>query len=206
MSMANAMYGTHPTKTKLIVTVAGMLDEMDVADLQVDDVLERSGVSKGSLYHHFTDFAHLIEAAHVYRFARMIDRSIDSLTEVMTSSSSKEEMRAGLQRVTRNTQQPELAVLRFERARALGLAEHQPRMREAMASEQQRLTTAIADVVREAQAKQWIRADVDPVALAVFIQAYTLGKLVDDIASEQMNPDAWVSLIDDVVARVLLAE
>ena len=49
MAVPNGMYGTHPTKSKLIQTVATMLDEMDVADLQVEQVLERSGISKGSL-------------------------------------------------------------------------------------------------------------------------------------------------------------
>lgn len=200
------MYGTHPTKSKLILTVAQMLDETDVSELQVDQVLERSGISKGSLYHHFVDFAHLIEAAHIQRFGRLVDRSIEALTDVLARSTSKEEMREGLLAVTRNTQRPDLAPGRFERARALALAEHQPRMREAMAQEQSRLTSAIADICRDAQAKGWVRADLDPGAVAVFIQAYTLGKLVDDIVSSPMDPESWVRLIDDIVERVLLVD
>lgn len=180
-----------------------MLDELDVADLQVDQVLERSGVSKGSMYHHFTDFAHLIEAAHVRRFSRMIDASVKSLAEVMVSARTREEMVLGLQRVTRNTQRPELAPLRFERARALALAEHHPRMRDAMASEQARLTAAITDIVRESQSKGWVRTDFDPQVLAVFIQAYTLGKIVDDITDEHMDNEQWMLLIDRIVEQVL---
>lgn len=200
------MYGTHPTKSKLIQTVVEMLDALDVADLQVDQVLERSGVSKGSLYHHFEDFSHLIEAAHVHRFARMIDRSIASLAEVLVGSPSKEAMIAGLKQVTRNTQRQELAALRFERARALALAEHQPRMRKAMAAEQARLTAAITDISRDAQSKGWVRADLDPQVLAVFIQAYTLGKIVDDISEDKMDPERWADLIDEIVERVLVTE
>lgn len=200
------MYGTHPTKSKLIQTVVEMLDALDVADLQVDQVLERSGVSKGSLYHHFEDFSHLIEAAHVHRFARMIDRSITSLAEVLVGSPSKEAMIAGLKQVTRNTQRQELATLRFERARALALAEHQPRMRKAMAAEQARLTAAITDISRDAQSKGWVRADLDPQVLAVFIQAYTLGKIVDDISEDKMDPERWAELIDEIVERVLVTE
>lgn len=200
------MYGTHPTKSKLIQTLVEMLDETDVADLQVEQVLERSGVSKGSLYHHFEDFSHLIEAAHVNRFSRMIDRSIASLAEVLVRSSSKAAMVAGLKEVTRNTQRQEISALRFERARALALAEHQPRMRRAMAAEQARLTDAIADIARDAQSKGWIRADLDPQVLAVFIQAYTLGKIVDDISEDKMDPDRWADLIDEIVERVLVTD
>ena len=200
------MYGTHPTKTKLILTVANMLDELDVSELQVDQVLERSGISKGSLYHHFTDFAHLIEAAHIHRFTRMVDRSIESLAEVIARSTTKAELREGLLAVTRNTQRPELAAARFERARALALAEHQPRMREVMAREQARLTAAIADITREAQVKGWLRADLDPNVVAVFIQAYTLGKVVDDVVADRMDPDSWVRFIDEIVVRVLMGD
>lgn len=200
------MYGTHPTKGKLIQTVVTMLDEMDVADLQVDHVLERSGVSKGSLYHHFEDFAHLIEAAHVQRFVRMIDRSVTALADVLVGAPSKQAMVDGLKRVTRDTQAQELSWLRFERARALSLAEHQPRMREAMAVEQARMTAAIADIAREAQSKGWIRSDLDPMVLAVFIQAYTLGKIVDDISAQHVDQERWVGFIDDIVERVLLTD
>ena len=200
------MYATHPTKNTLIQTVVDMLDAMDVADLQVDQVLERSGVSKGSLYHHFEDFSHLIEAAHVFRFGGMIDRSITSLTAVLVGAPSKAAMVEGLKQVTRNTQAPELAALRFERARALALAEHQPRMRTAMAAEQARLTSSIADIAREAQSKGWIREDVDPMVLAVFIQAYSLGKIVDDISAEPIDQQRWVGFIDDIVEKVLLAD
>lgn len=200
------MYATHPTKAKLIQTVVQLLDEIDVADLQVDQVLEESGVSKGSLYHHFEDFHHLIEAAHVHRFARMIDRSITALTEVLIGSPTKAAMVAGLRQVTRTTQGSELAALRFERARAFALAEHQPRMRLAMKDEQTRLTDSISDIAREAQLKGWIRADIDPQVLAVFIQAYTLGKIVDDLSERPMDPEKWVQLIDEIVDRVLVSD
>ena len=180
-----------------------MLDELDVADLQVDQVLDRSGVSKGSMYHHFTDFAHLIEAAHVQRFARMVDASIEALASVMSAARSRVEMIDGLKHVTRQTQRRELAPLRFERARALALAEHHPRMRDALAHEQARLTNALTDLSREAQEKGWVRKDVDPKVLAVFIQAYTLGKIVDDISADPMDIDSWIWLIDEVVERAL---
>lgn len=200
------MYGTHPTKNKLIETVVRMLDTQDVSEIQVDQVLDQSGVSKGSLYHHFEDFAHLIEAAHVHRFARMIDRSISSLADVLVGSPSKAAMIEGLRQVTRSTQRPELSAIRFERARALALAEHQPRMRQAMAAEQSRLTAGITDITRDAQLKGWIRADLDPQVLAVFIQAYTLGKIVDDIADVQMDAERWAGLIDEIVERVLITD
>ena len=41
----------HPTKETLIATVVAMLDEKALEDIRSEDVLEVSGISKGSLYH-----------------------------------------------------------------------------------------------------------------------------------------------------------
>jgi hypothetical protein len=58
-------------------------------------------------------------------------------------------------------------------------------------------------LVREAQAKGWLSSDVDAHVLAVFIQAYTLGQIVNDVTDNGMSRDAWVMLIDRIVTRAL---
>jgi len=39
----------------------------------------------------------------------------------------------------------------------------------------------------------------------VLIQAYTLGRIVDDIVEEPVDPAAWNELIMQVITRVLVA-
>lgn len=195
----------HPTKELLIVTVVGFLDDRDPSRITVDEVLNESGISKGSLYHHFEDFSDLIEAALVRRFARTVDFSILSLTAAMTQARSREELLDGLHRVTVETQQAELQPVRAEHLRALGLATTSERFRVALAQEQQRLTSALADLWREAQDHGYFSRAMDPYAAAVFIQAYTLGQVVNDITDEKMDVDAWMSMIDRIT-RLAFAE
>lgn len=59
----------HPTKIRLIETTAELLENQFPQDIQVDEILEKSGISKGSLYHHFEDLGELLEAAQVSRYA-----------------------------------------------------------------------------------------------------------------------------------------
>ena len=47
---------THPTKAKLIETVVELLDQHPVEAITLDQILEMSKISKGSMYHHFADF------------------------------------------------------------------------------------------------------------------------------------------------------
>jgi uncharacterized Ntn-hydrolase superfamily protein len=69
------------------------------------------------------------------------------------------------------------------------------RFRELLSVEQERLTVTLMDAIHMAQEKGWVRSDVDARAIAVFLQAYTLGRTVDDVAVNHLDPDAWTSLI-----------
>jgi hypothetical protein len=79
-----------------------------------------------------------------------------------------------------------------------------PRFHDALGKEQERLTEAFIDLFKEAQNKGWMSTDIDARAAAVFVQAYTVGRVVDDIAPEKVDPDAWISLIMVVVDKAIL--
>jgi AcrR family transcriptional regulator len=196
----------HPTAERLVSTVVVLLDAKDPSKILVDEVLTKSGVSKGSLYHHFADFSDLIEAAMIVRFASTVDASIGAITRVVTTATSAQEVLAGLERVTDETQGPATAAYRAERIRSLALATTNERFRAALGVEQRRLTESVADIVREGQLKGWIRPHLDPQVVAVFIQAYTLGQIVDDIADIPMDAAAWNALVDDVARQIFVVD
>lgn len=191
----------HPTKERLILTTVSLMEGDHPDKVHVDEVLAKSGISKGSLYHHFEDFGDLIEAALIFRFSANVDRNIVAITDMITTVANRAEFYEGLGRITIMTQGRELAPIRFERARALGIAGSSDRFRARLGAEQQRVTDALTDLFREAQSRGWMNTEFDPHAAAVFIQAYTLGKVVDDVTPEPMDPDAWVALISRIADK-----
>lgn len=196
----------HPTKAQLIRTTAEILESKLPNEIAVDEILEKSGISKGSLYHHFEDLSELIEAAQVHRYAEWVDRSIEMLMSLLSEAKSREDLLIGLKKVTRLTQDPHFASTRYARARAIVSAEHSPRFQKALSQEQNRLTEALIDLIEEARNKGYYATDFDARAGAVLVQAYTLGKMVDDFVEEPMNPQEWYKLIDKVVDKVFLAD
>lgn len=195
----------HPTRERLIDTVVVMLDGDHPDKINVDDVLLKSGISKGSLYHHFEDFNDLIESALVRRFSRTVDSNIDAITTLVAQATSQQDLLDGLHQITIATQAQDRAPMRFERARALGMAGWNPRFQRVLGEEQRRLTEALTDLFREAQHKGWMNGTFDPHAAAVLIQAYTLGQVVNDVDDEPMSRDAWNALIRRLVERVFVA-
>lgn len=179
-----------------------MMDGERPDKVHIDEVLLESGISKGSLYHHFNDFSELIEAALIRRFSILVDASIGMIEKVVHESKNKEVFLDGIRLVTRATQDPTLSANRFERARALGMAGSNLRFRSALAVEQDRLTSALEDLFRESQHRGWLSPQFNPRAAAVLIQAYTLGQVINDVSDAKYNNDDWIALIDLILDQV----
>ena len=176
----------HPTKRLLVETVAAMLESKKPSEVLTDEVLDTSGVSKGSMYHHFEDLQQLVETAQIFRYSKWIDAPIDYLTTYVAKARTKDE--------------------RAERAEALAASFDNPRMAKQMGVETERLTDSIADVTEEVKNKGLFRADVNAKALPTFIQAYTLGKIVNDYNPTGVGENEWNDFIMNIVDQTFMAQ
>lgn len=192
----------HPTRQKLLDAAVTLLGENSADLITVDLVLLRSGISKGSLYHHFEDFSDLLETASAELFVKSVDDNIAAIRSVTNRATNLATLLAGLGRVTEITQGADMRAVRFHRTRLLSLAEQRPRLMEIMSKEQARLTQTYTELFETCQTRGWFNADFSPHAAAVFIQAYTIGKIVDDVAPEPVDPLLWNDLIMKIVRDV----
>jgi AcrR family transcriptional regulator len=194
----------HPTKTALINTVVTMLETVPVEEITCDSVLDASGISRGSLYYHFEDFGDLVEHGLAVRFGRYVDESVAGFRNVVEGSGSSQEFRLQLGDLLRVHHDPQSSQHRFERTIPFAAAASSARFRETLGREQQRLTDAEADLIRTAQDRGWVDRSVDPQAVAVLLQATSMGRVVDDVCPSPMSASAWQSLINLVLDRVVL--
>lgn len=188
-----------PTKVRLIESAIELLDAHFLEEITTDMILQHSSVSRGSLYHHFEDFSDLMEQALVRKFSSHVDESIEPLTKLLQDSASGEEMLANLSNVTKAIHSPENSANRFFRARIISLAEANDRLTQRLAQEQKRLTDTITDIFTQCQNKGWMNKNFDPAVAAIFIQSYTLGRVIDDVADDKVDPDAWNNFINNMI-------
>jgi hypothetical protein len=69
-----------------------------------------------------------------------------------------------------------------------------------LAAVQDRLTEVMAEAIEHAQSKGWVNPALSPRALSLFLQAYSLGRAIDDISGTHVPNQEWVDLIDTVLA------
>ena len=192
----------HPTAERFIATVSDMLDGQHPHSILVDDVLAASGISRGALYHHFGDFPGLIETTLLRRFSINVDADLAAIQATTEQASSFEDYWARIRELSALTQLPSRAPARAERARILALAATNERFGTRLAEEQERLTDQMALAIRQAQEHGWVRNDLDARAIAVLLQAYSLGRIVDDISLQHMGNEQWIAVIDSVLSAL----
>jgi len=193
----------HPTKVRLTEVAAALIDELGSQGFTVEQLLETSNISKGSLYHHFQDFHDVIRQAQVMRFARYVEEDIETLTRVLLAASSREDMFGRLDLISRATHDSLRSPRRSNRIEILAGARHSEDMRISLGAAQARLTGAISDLVREMQAKEFVSAEIDPASVAVFIQAYSLGLVVNDVSNETVDMEKWHAMISRMTRGLL---
>ena len=191
------------TRQNLIQATSELMDLHATEDISASMVLERAGASKSSMYHFFEDFSDLLEETYVVRFGENVRVSIIVIEKIIAKSTTKEEFFVALDRLTTSTQDRGLAAIRFSRARELARSERHEKFRNSLGALQQQLTDSLTIAFETAQEKGFLNKNFEARTGAVFIQAYTLGRIVDDITTTHMNDKDWEKLIGQIARDVL---
>jgi len=195
----------HPTKEIMVRCVINLTKTQGIETITSDQVLEISRISKGSMYHHFKDFNELIEVAESVIFASVVDDVISRLSTALSISKSREDFLTAIAAITYGNQTPEKVEDRLSRITYLAQAISSERMKLSMGAEQERLTQGIADLIREAQERGWANPNLNALAASIFLQAFTVGRVIDYISDERVDDESWIFLIAQVVDRVIFA-
>lgn len=186
----------HPTRALIVEAAANLLREKGVVGFHVDDVLAATGLTRGAVYHHFNNVDDLVESALLATYTEGVSANIELVRKVLSRATDFDEFRVGiLQANTTYAQNARLRDVRKLRAHAMASGSVTGRLATGLAREQQRLTDEYVAVIAEAQRRGWVRSEIDPLALAVFIQAYSFGVIVDDVSELHVDLTSWEQII-----------
>jgi AcrR family transcriptional regulator len=196
----------HPTREMLISTVMRLLEAKHPDDLKVEEILAESGVSSGSLYHHFGSLRDLVDQTIIAQCAEITDFNIAALAKLTSAATDKQSLSALLRTYLYSVVGPSQRAERAVRTKALARATSDERFRQLLAKENARVTDVVANFIRGLQARGIVKPGVSAMAVATFAMAYTIGLVVNDLAEEPVEVEDMVSLIAGFYDHVIYAE
>jgi AcrR family transcriptional regulator len=184
----------HPNAQRLLDVTIELLDTTPLEQISLATVLELSGVSNGSLYYHFDDFRDLVEQAAVERFTQGLNDSISAIAELLDCTDAAD-FRQRVEHIILVFHDQDRRPFRMARLDTLGALATHPRLAERIGRAQEAATHKQGEYYAEFQRRGWLRNDLDPMALSAFMTATFLGRIVDDITMNPVDPAEWNNVV-----------
>lgn len=192
----------HPNAERLLASADQLLNDVPIEQLSLTMILQHSGVSNGSLYHHFEDFQDLVEHAVVRRFTKGLVESHEAIARLLDIT-DETEFRERVKEIVFTFHDQNRRPFRMARLETLGALASRPRLAEMVGRAQVESNTTQAGYFAELQRRGWFRSDLDATAISTFMTATFLGRVVDDIASEHIDPTAWTLVAWEAFQAIL---
>ncbi len=171
---------------------------------RIEELIERTGISKSSLYLHFGDRDGLVGLALSTAFLRDIRNNVDDAAVLLADVKNRKQMEEAIpQLVELALNTPDFA--RWQRVMVLASARNRPEMMKRVSEGQTMVNTAIEELVRGLQNSGVVRIDLDAREIGVLIQTVIIGRIFRDIDSEitAEDLDKWRAILVSVYEGIL---
>jgi AcrR family transcriptional regulator len=194
----------HATHRALIDCGVELAKEFGMYGFTVEQLLTKSGISKGSLYHHFEDFVDLVECVQVRIFTEYVELDISAIQRALDAATDRDKFVNLISLITRTALQPQRSTSRIQRARIISATQGRDRFAARIGHEQKLLNDQMKRVISVGQERGWIPPHFDAHALALFVQGYAFGLILNDVAEERVGAEEMAVVIDSVIANLLI--
>ena len=171
---------------------------------RIEELIERTGISKSSLYLHFGDRDGLVGLALSTAFLRDIRNNVDDAAVLLADVKNRKQMEEAIpQLVELALNTPDVS--RWQRVMVLASARNRPEMMKRVSEGQTMVNTAIEELVRGLQNSGIVRIDLDAREIGVLIQTAIIGRIFRDIDSEitAEDLDKWRAILVSVYEGIL---
>lgn len=184
------------SRARLVDVALQMILERGIDAVRVDDVVQEVGVTKGSLYWHFSDRDSLIKEALVEYVRRLNAELVAGVAGAVTEATSTTDYLARIAPVLVDPFDPGVARNLRQRLALMLQAGADPRYAPMIREVQARSLSVYTEVMHEAQAKGFIRPGIDPKAVATALHAINFGSVIIDVVGDDgPGRDAWWGLM-----------
>jgi AcrR family transcriptional regulator len=161
------------------------------SSVRIQEISAKTGVSIGSIYHHFGDRDGLIRATYVHNFAANIQEDIARAKRFMDKMHSTQEIAEHYDEMLEFLVDHFKHVPADKRANIIGNTTGRPLLRAALAEVQHGLTEQLTEVMQLLQDRKMLKPHLSPRAAAVMVLGMLHGRIVAEIDTSPVSENDW---------------
>ena len=160
-------------------------------DFNLDRVLEKSGVSRSSVYHHFGGRHGVIAAVE----AKLVEKDIDvnniGLREFVNVANNAQEILAVIKLEIAQVSKQEDKVTRQRRVSTFVAAQRSELLYEVLQSKQRQATEYLCETLQIATSRGLIKPRVPEMGIAQIMLSLLFGRILVDLVGDETSDQLW---------------
>ncbi len=179
------------------------LDSVGPVKFNLDRVLEKSGVSRSSVYHHFGNRDGLVAAVETQRSVEEQQAEMDLMREFILSAQSSQQIFDAIEFALTVAAERDGAQRRSRRISRLTASHTNPALALAIHKAQVEGSQHLADTLEAARAKGLIAPIAPLLGISYVIQSLFVGRILVDVAEDKDIDAQWVSATMSTLRHLL---
>jgi AcrR family transcriptional regulator len=179
------------TVNQVIAEANKSIDTGGESSVRIQEISAKTGVSIGSIYHHFGDRDGLIRATYVHNFASNIQEDIARARRFMERMHSTQEIAEHYDEMLAFLVDHFKHVSADKRSNIIGNTTGRPLLRAALAEVQHGLTQQLTEVMQLLQDRGMLKPHLSPRAAAVMVLGMLHGRIVAEIDTSPVSDSEW---------------
>jgi AcrR family transcriptional regulator len=179
------------TIERILEVAEAEMSEYGLAKFNLDRVIEKSGVARSSVYHHFGGRSGLIAALETSSTMRSLERGMASFDSMLNDMTSGEQAFQFIELGVRLFGSQENRQLRQRRITSLAACQSASAIREVLAKDQRWGTEIFAQVLKKSK-ERGLCDPIEPyLGIAYVIQSMLVGRILADISDDPALDREW---------------
>ena len=192
------------TRSRILDAAIEMMEAGGESSVRLSEIAETLGIKEPSIYHHFRNRTELVSAAYIEWYWQCLKTDIP-VEAMMVLVDSKEDYVRAIRKSMEWSYQPERHHARSIRLSVLGAAQRNPELAIAINDINKKFLATVADSVLLAQQKGWLRADLDPKAIAYWLHGQIIGRTVAEMDPGHVDLAQWDKVSFEAVLGLMLS-